>query len=84
VLRQIVELEELKHREHDRALVRMQFYFQLRRDIDYHDSHFKPWLERLERKEPVDGNQVICLFLTSDEYQRRFGTVLTHHNTECK
>ena len=76
-------MEEFKRREHDRALVLMQFFFQLRRDVDYNDSHYKPWLDKLERKEPIDYAQVICLFLTSDEYQRRFGPVITHSNAEC-
>jgi len=84
VLRQTVELEEFKRREDARALVLMQFFFQLRRDVDYHDSTYEPWLDKLERTEPVDYSQVICLFLTSAEYQRRFGSVVTRNNTECR
>lgn len=83
VLNGVVELEELKRREHDRALVLMQFFFQLRRDVDFHDRRFEPLLEKLDRKEPVDPLRAICLFLTSDEYQRRFGSVITHDNAEC-
>ena len=84
VLREVVEIEEFKRREHDRALVLMQFFFQLRRDVDYKDSRYKTWLAQVERKEPVDYARVVCLFLTSDEYQRRFGAVVTHSNSECQ
>jgi hypothetical protein len=84
VVREVVEIEEFKRREHDRALVLVQFFFQLRRDIDFNDVRYKPWLDKLDRKEAVDYRHVVCLFLTSDEYQRRFGAVVTHSNSECR
>ena len=84
VLRSVVEIEEFKHREHDRAQVLMQFFFQLHRDVDYQDGRYKLWLDKLARNEPLDYRHVICLFLTSAEYQRRFGTEVTHNNSECQ
>lgn len=84
VLREVVELAEFKRREHDRGLVLMQFFFQLRRDIDDNDSRYQPGLAKLKGKEPVDYSRLICLFLTSDEYQRRFGTVITRSNADCQ
>lgn len=84
VLREVVETEGFKRRENEQALVLMQFLLQLRRDVDYQDDHYKLWLDKLERQEPVDARQVICLFLTSDEYQKRFGPVITHNNAECR
>jgi len=84
LLREIIETDEFKRRENDRALVLMQFLLQLRRDVDYKDERYKGWLEKLDRHEPVDTRHVICLFLTSEEYQRRFGPVVTHNNTECR
>jgi len=84
VLREVVETEEFKHREGDRALVLMQLMFQLRRDVDYNDARYKAWLEKLDRSEPVDPRHVLCLMFTSEEYQRRFGTVITHNNAECR
>ena len=83
VLRELVEMNEFKQRENESALVLLQFPLQLRRDVDYKDVRFKEWFEKLERQEPVDPRYVICLFLTSDEYQLRFGPVVTHHNSEC-
>jgi hypothetical protein len=83
VLREVVETDEFKRRENKRALVPMQFLLQLRRDVDYGDPTYKVWLDKLERNEPVDPAHVICLILTSEEYQRRFGSLITHGNAEC-
>jgi hypothetical protein len=84
VLREIVETDEFKRREKDRAQVLMQFMLQLRRDVDYQDDRYKTWLEKLEGSGSVNAQQVLCLFLTSEEYQRRFGPVITHNNSECR
>jgi len=84
VLRELVENDEFKRRENDRALVLLQFPLQLRRDIDFKDERYKEWLDKLERGEAFDVRYLICLVLTSDEYQLRFGNEVTHHNSECK
>jgi arabinofuranosyltransferase len=84
VLRSVVEIEEFKRREHDRGQVLLQFFFQLHRDVDYHDANYKLWLDKLDRNETVDYSHAICLFLTSAEYQRRFGAVVSHNNSECR
>ncbi|HXM36366.1 MAG TPA: hypothetical protein VN920_14325 [Pyrinomonadaceae bacterium] len=84
VLWDVLETEEFMSREDARAFVLMQFFFQLRRDVDYSDGRYKPWLDKLDRKEAVDYGYVICLFLTSDEYQQRFGSVITRSNSECR
>jgi arabinofuranosyltransferase len=84
VLEAVVELDEFKRREGIRARVLLQFLLQLRRDVDYRDERIAPWLDKLQRNESVDQRRVLCLFLTSEDYQRRFGTVATHHNSECR
>ena len=84
VLLDVIEIEEFKRREHDRALVLMQFFFQLRRDVDYNDTRYQRWLQKVDLRESVDYRYVFCLFLTSDEYQLRFGPVVTHTNSECQ
>jgi arabinofuranosyltransferase len=83
LLREVIETEEFKRRENERALVLMQFLLHLRRDVDYKDERYKAWLEKLDRHEPLDTRHVICLFLTSEEYQRRFGPAVTHNNADC-
>ncbi len=84
VLSTLVELDEFKRRESIRAQLLLQFLVYLRRDVDYNDKLVQPWLDKLKRDEPINQRRVTCLFLTSEEYQRRFGTAITHHNTECR
>lgn len=84
VLREVIETEEFIQRERTRGLLLMQFLLQLHRDVDYKDQRHKAWMEKLDRGEAVDARHIICLFLTSEEYQRRFGTVITHNNSECR
>lgn len=84
VLREVIETDEFKQQEHDRGLAVMQFLLQLRHDVDFKDERYKASFEKLDRHERIDMRHVICLFLTSDEYQRRFGDVVTHTNSECK
>jgi arabinofuranosyltransferase len=84
VLREVVEMDEFKQQERERGFVEMQFLLQLRHDVDFKDERYQAWFEKLDRHERVDLRHVICLFLTSEEYQRRFGDVVTHTNAECK
>jgi len=77
-------MAEFKRREHDRALMHRSSSFKLHRDVDYQDAHYQSWLDRLAHGQQVDPDQVICLFLTSEEYQRRFGSVITRNNSECR
>jgi arabinofuranosyltransferase len=84
VLREVVEMDEFKTRENDRAQILLQFLLQLRRDVDYKDARYKPWLDKLENGESINVRHVVCLFLTSEEYQRRFGSAVTHNNAECR
>jgi arabinofuranosyltransferase len=82
VLAEIVEREEFKRKLDEQSVVPLQLLMQLRRDVQ-DDKHYQVWLDKLKRSEPVDARHVICLALTSDEYQRRFGPVITHSNAEC-
>ena len=84
VLRTVVELDEFKRRESFRAQLLLQFLVYLRRDVDYNDKLVQPWLDKLKSDEPINQRRVTCLFLTSEEYQRRFGATITHHNAECR
>ncbi len=83
VLRDLVESETFKRREAERSLVLLQLLLQLRRDLDYRDDRYGPWLKKLDAGERVDARHVLCLVLTSAEYQHRFGIVVTHSNDEC-
>jgi len=83
VLREVIQIDSFKQRENARALVLLQFPLQLHRDIDFNDERYRPWLEKIERGEQFDSWRAICMFLTSEEYQQRFGSEITHQNAEC-
>jgi arabinofuranosyltransferase len=82
VLSAIIENEEFMRKIDQQSVVPMQLLMQLRRDVD-NDGPYRTWLDKLKRQEPVDARHVICLILTSEEYQQRFGAVITHRNAEC-
>lgn len=70
--------------EYNRAFVFTQYGGYLRRDSDIPGFMF--WLSHVNSAPLRDiGKQhaMVCSFVTSDEYQRRFSPVITHSNTEC-
>jgi Tol biopolymer transport system component len=81
VLLDVIEISEFKTREYNRAFVLMQYFGYLRRDPDQNGYDF--WLNILNNREPNNYRGMICAFLTSEEYQRRFGTIVTRSNADC-
>ena len=81
VLLDVIEISEFKTREYNRAFVLMQYFGYLRRDPDQNGYDF--WLNILNNREPNNYRGMICAFLTSEEYQRRFGSVVTRNNADC-
>src|SRR2546423_821755 len=84
VLRDVVEMQEFETREYNGAFVRMQYFGYLRRDPDTGGESF--WLDVLNNRLPQDGSgyrSMVCAFITSTEYQLRFGTVITRSNQDC-
>jgi len=84
VLREVVEIDEFKRRENDRAQFLLEFLLHLRRDVDPEDRRYKAWQASLAYPEPLYIRRFVCMFLTSDEYQHRFGPEVTHTNSECQ
>lgn len=82
VLLDVIETPEFKTREYNRAFVLMQYFGYLRRDAD--TSGYDFWLDVLNRL-PVPNNfrNMVCAFITSSEYQLRFGTTVTRRNSDC-
>ncbi|HEX8293581.1 MAG TPA: DUF4214 domain-containing protein, partial [Pyrinomonadaceae bacterium] len=70
--RRVAENPEFARREFNAAFVLMQYFGYLRRDPD--EAGFNFWLSKLEQ---FGGNYVnaemVKAFISSDEYQRRFG-----------
>lgn len=82
VLLDVIEIPEFKNREFNRAFVLMQYFGYLRRDVDAGGYDF--WLDVLNRlPSPNNFRNMVCAFLTSTEYQQRFGQTITRHNTDC-
>jgi hypothetical protein len=81
VLLDLIEINEFKTREYNPAFVLMQYFGYLRRDPDEGGYYF--WLDVLNNREPNNFRGMICAFITSIEYQRRFGTVASRTNQDC-
>jgi hypothetical protein len=70
--------------EYNRAFVYSQYSGYLRRDSDI--GGFLFWLGQVNSGPLRDVNKqhaMVCSFITSDEWQLRFGNAVTHHNSEC-
>jgi hypothetical protein len=69
-----------RQRENNRLFVLMQYLGYLRRDPD--QAGFNFWLNLLNQS-PNNIPGMACAFITSTEYQRRFGMSVTRTNAEC-
>ncbi|MCU1268384.1 MAG: hypothetical protein JWM21_4702 [Acidobacteria bacterium] len=80
VLLDVIEINEFKTREYNPAFVLMQYYGYLRRNPDQGGYDF--WLNVLN-SQPDNFRGMVCSFLTSTEYQQRFGSAVTRSNQDC-
>jgi hypothetical protein len=46
-------------------------------------SGYNFWLDVLNNREPNNYHGMVCSFITSSEYQLRFGSVVTRSNADC-
>ena len=70
--------------EYDRAFVYSQYAGYLHRDADI--GGFLFWLGQVNSaplRDTTKQHAMVCSFITSAEYQKRFGSVVTHTNAEC-
>ena len=96
VLRDVIEIPDFKNApdpndlrysdikqisQYNPAFVLMQYFGYLRRDVDQNGYDF--WLELLNNRELNNYRGMVCAFITSREYQLRFGSVATHSNADC-
>ena len=82
VLREVIEIAEFRQREYNPAFVTMQYFGYLKRDYDQGGYDF--WLNVLNNKEPNNYRGMVCSFITSREYQERFGLALARSNADCQ
>jgi hypothetical protein len=81
-LREAAENTEVINAEYNPSFVLMQYFGYLRRDAD--QGGFDFWLNVLNNREPNNYQAMVCAFITSREYQERFGLELTRSNADCK
>jgi subtilisin family serine protease len=71
--------------EYNRAFVATQYFGYLRRDSDINGFLF--WLNQINSaslRDTTKQHAMVCSFITSAEYQNRFGPTVTHTNAECQ
>jgi hypothetical protein len=84
VLSKIAENGVFVAREYNTSFVLAEYFGYLRRDPDANGFQF--WLDILNSFPPRNvsaQHSMVCAFITSDEYQQRFSSVVTHSNQEC-
>jgi hypothetical protein len=59
----------------------MQYFGYLKRNPEPEGYNF--WLNVLNNDAPNNYRGMVCAFLTSAEYQDRFGLTRTHSNADC-
>jgi hypothetical protein len=96
VLRDVIEIPDFKNvpnpndpryseikqtSQYNPAFVLMQYFGYLHRDLDRDGYDF--WLDVVNNREPNNYHAMVCAFITSREYQLRFGSVVTRSNADC-
>jgi hypothetical protein len=96
VLRDVIEIADFKNipnpndprynevkqvSQYNPAFVLMQYFGYLRRNVD--PAGYAFWLDVLNNREPNNYRAMVCAFVTSQEYQLRFGPEVTRSNAEC-
>jgi subtilisin family serine protease len=70
--------------EYNRAFVYTEYAGYLRRNGDVVGFPF--WMNVVNQyplRDPTGQRTMVCVFLTSSEYQQRFSTLVTHTNADC-
>jgi Tol biopolymer transport system component len=84
ILREVADNQQLIDGEYNRLFVLDEYFAYLRRDPEPDGYNF--WLGQVNRY-PLRNTDVqhamVCSFITSEEYQLRFGSTVTHTNAEC-
>jgi uncharacterized delta-60 repeat protein len=81
VVRAAVDSAAFTNAEFNPSFVLMQYFGYLRRDPDPGGYQF--WLDVLNNRVPGNFQGMVCAFITSAEYQRRFSSVIPHTDAEC-
>jgi len=80
-VRKLIEYDEFESAEYNSAFVLAQYFNYLRREPE--DGGYQFWLNVLNNREPNNYLSMVCAFITSREYQERFGSIVTYTNSDC-
>jgi hypothetical protein len=80
VVRQLIDNATFANAVYNHSFVTMQYMGFLRRTPDTEGLNF--WVHVLD-SQPDNYRGMVCSFITSAEYQRRFSSVVSHSNAEC-
>ena len=84
IVERIISEPHVVDAHYNAAFVLVEYFSYLRRDPD--ETGFNFWVNVLKSKPLRDNDSarsMICAFLTSTEYQNRFGMLATHNSSEC-
>ena len=85
VLREVTESAAVREANYNGAFVAVEYFGYLHRNPEPAGYDF--WLNVLNQSgsngNPTNYRGMVCSFITSTEYQRRFSAVVSHSNAEC-
>lgn len=81
ILNQVVESKAFTEAEYNRAFVLAEYFGYLRRDPD--EAGYQFWVNVLNNQDRNNYRGMVCAFVTSSEYQKRFGSLVMHSDKEC-
>jgi len=81
IIEALIDDPQFKAVEYNAAFVLTEYFGYLRRDPDPEGYSF--WLDVLNNREPGNYSGMVCSFITSAEYQKRFGSIISRSNSEC-
>jgi CSLREA domain-containing protein len=81
VVRELVENAGFKQSQYNPSFVLMEYFGYLRRDPDAGGYDF--WQEVLNKRAAENYRGMVCAFITSAEYQRRFSSIVSHSDRDC-
>jgi choice-of-anchor B domain-containing protein len=81
VVRLVADDAAVQNAEYNRAFVLMQYFGYLQRNPD--EGGYQFWLDVVDNRVPGNYLAMVCAFVTSTEYQRRFGPIVSRANSDC-
>ncbi|HXM34087.1 MAG TPA: DUF4214 domain-containing protein, partial [Pyrinomonadaceae bacterium] len=81
VVRDLTESNSFRNAEYNSAFVLSEYFAYLRRDPD--EGGYRFWLNVLDFGDPGNYRGMVCGFINSVEYQKRFSEVVSRSDGEC-